>query len=211
MPRKNRNQRYQEQTLFEGHEHERTIPASTVLHLSWWHSSIIGYAASPVLVGLMTIARLFDTEPLFIWAPFCLVVVVAGFFWGVGPALITMILAIFALNYLVIPQYDLLTLDIWNDMTLFGPFMLVQFLIALLAARHAVQYRQALAAKQEIQVYANDLATANRQLEQTKRLQETFFTRASHELRTPLTTILGEAQLALRRLHKTEKTTADTA
>jgi signal transduction histidine kinase len=154
-------------------------------------------------------ARFFVTEPLFIWAPFCLVVVVVGFFWGAGPALIAMTLAILAISYIIIPQYDLLTLDIWNDITLFGPFVFVQFLIALLAARHAVQYRHALAAKQEAQAYAHNLAITNRLLERTKRLQEIFFTRAAHELRTPLTGILGEVQLALRRLQKAEKTTTD--
>jgi signal transduction histidine kinase len=198
MPERNRNQ-------------PLWVPSSPALRLSWWRSHITGYVVSPFLVGVMTIARLFVTEPLFIWAPFCLVVVVVGFFWGAGPALFAMTLALLAISYIVIPQYDLLTLNIWNDITLFGPFVFVQFLIALLAARHAVVYRRVLAAKQEVQTYAHDLARTNRQLERTKRLQEDFFSRAAHELRTPLTTILGEAQLALRRLHKAETITTDMA
>lgn len=185
------------------------MSSSLALHLPWWRSSTAGYVASPILVALMTIARLFVTEPLFIWAPFCLIVVVAGFFWGIGPALITMLLAILAISYVVIPQYDLLTLDIWNDITLFAPFILVQSVIALLAARHAVQYRKLLVAKQELQASAYDLAVMNRQLERAHRLQQEFFTRAAHELRTPLTTILGEAQLALRRLRKARQPSTD--
>ena len=208
MPRRNRRQSHREQPLSEVRQHTSTELSSTT-HLPWWRSSITGYALSPLLVGAMTIARLFATEPLFIWTPFCLVVVVVGFLWGIGPALIAMTLAILAISYVVIPQYDLLTLDIWNDIRLFGPFILVQLLIALLAARHAVQYRQALAAKREIQTYARDLAATNRQLEQTNHIQEEFFTRAAHELRTPLTTILGESQLALRRLYKAEKAGLD--
>ncbi|GHO41872.1 hypothetical protein KSX_00350 [Ktedonospora formicarum] len=59
--------------------------------------------------------------------------------------------------------------------------------------------------------YAQELATANRHLEQINQeleranhLKDYFMMRAAHELRTPLTTILGEAQLALRRLRKTK-------
>ena len=157
----------------------------------------------------MTLARLFVTEPLFVWAPFCLIVVIAGFLWGAGPALLTMTLAILAISYVIIPQYELLTLNIWNDITLLGPFVFVQILITLLAAQNAVHYRRTLAAKQEIQAYAQRLAATNRQLERANRLKDYFFTRAAHELRTPLTTILGEAQFALRRLDKAEKTATD--
>jgi signal transduction histidine kinase len=158
---------------------------------------------------MMTLARLFVSEPLFVWTPFCLIVVIVGFLWGTGPALLTMTLAILAINYVVIPQYELLTLNIWNDITLLGPFVIVQILIILLAAQNAVSYRRILAAKQEVQAYALRLAETNRQLERTNRLKDYFFTRAAHELRTPLTIILGEVQLALRRLDKAEKTTTD--
>lgn len=159
----------------------------------------------------MTLARFFVTEPLFVWAPFCLTVVMVGFLWGTGPALLTMTLAILAINYVVIPQYDLLTLDIWNDITLLGPFVFVQILIVLLAARNAAHYRRLLAAKQEIQAYAQSLEATNRQLERVNRLKDYFFMRAAHELRTPLTTILGEAQFALRRMNKAEKTATNIA
>jgi signal transduction histidine kinase len=177
--------------------------------LPWWRSHTVGYVASPILVGILTLARLFVTEPLFVWIPFCLIVVIVGFLWGAGPALLTMTLAIFAISYIVIPQYDLLTLNIWDDITLLGPFVLVQILIILLVARNAAHYRRILADKQMIQAYAQRLTDTNRQLEAANRLKDLFFTRAAHELRTPLTMILGEAQLALRRLNKAEKTATD--
>ena len=183
--------------------------SSESIHLPWWRWYIVGYIVSPLLVGIMTLARLFVSEPLFVWAPFCLIVVMVGFLWGTGPALLTMTLAILAVNYVVIPQYELLTLNIWNDVTLLGPFVIVQILIILLAAQNAVSYRRILAAKREVQAYAQTLAETNRQLERTNRLKDYFFTRAAHELRTPLTIILGEVQLALRRLDKAEKTTTD--
>jgi signal transduction histidine kinase len=159
----------------------------------------------------MMLARLFVTEPLFVWTPFCLIVVIAAFLWGAGPALLTMTLAILAISYIVVPEYELLTLDIWNDITLLGPFVFVQILIILLSAQNAVRYRRLLAAKQEIQAQAELLAATNRQLERANHLKDDFITRAAHELRTPLTTILGEAQLALRRLKKADNTATDTA
>ena len=79
-------------------------------------------------------------------------------------------------------------------------------IIALLAAQNAVKYRRILVAKQEIDSYAQELAAINRQLERANHLKDLFVTRAAHELRTPLTTILGEAQLARRRLKKAERT-----
>jgi signal transduction histidine kinase len=185
--------------------------SSASIPLPWWRSHTAGYVASPLLVGIMTLARFFVTEPLFVWAPFCLIVVMVGFLWGAGPALLTMTLAILAINYFVIPQYELLTLNIWNDITLLGPFVFVQILIVLLAAQNAVSHRRILAAKQEIQAYAQSLEATNRQLERVNRLKDYFFTRAAHELRTPLTSILIEAQFALRRLNKAEKTATDMA
>lgn len=207
--RRNTHHPFGEHPELDHRRDSSAMPSSLALHLPWWRSAITGYVASPILVALMTLARLFATEPLFIWAPFCLIVVVAGFFWGVGPALIAMLLAILAISYIVIPQYDLLTMDIWNDITLFTPFVLVQWVIAWLAARHASQYRRLLATKQALQAATQELAAMNRQLERANHLQRDFFTRAAHELRTPLTTILGETQLALRRLRKVEQPSAD--
>ncbi|GHO45808.1 sensor histidine kinase [Ktedonospora formicarum] len=136
------------------------------------------------------------------WTPFCFVTVVAGFIWGVGPALFTVALGFFAFNIFVVPQYDLLTSPLWNDFKYLAPFVIAQFAIALLAAQHHVQYRRALAAEHKMHTYARDLEVANQQLERASHLKDQFLIRAAHELRTPLTTILGEAQLALRRLQK---------
>lgn len=210
MAMRTRNQQHGKRSLFTSFQRFSVRHSPSAIRVPWWHSSAAGYAASPLLVGMMTLARLFVTEPLFVWTPFCLVVVIAGFLWGVGPALLTMTLAILAISYLVIPQYDLLTLNIWDDITLLGPFVFVQILIILLAAQNAVRYRRILANQQEIQVYAQRLAATNQQLERANRLKNDFITQAAHELRTPLTTILGESQLALRRLQKAEHTATDT-
>lgn len=189
-----------------------------VLHLPWWHMPLTGYLVSVFMVALVVfIIRTFAIKEVhFLWIPFCLVSVVVGSIWGVSPALLATLLGFLAFNFLVIPESRLLTPDFWNDLRIFGPFVLAQAGIALLAAQNAVKHRRALIARQEINTYALELATLNRQLEQTNRdltranrLKEDFMTRAAHELRTPLTTILGETQLALRRLHKEQASTSD--
>lgn len=176
------------------------------VHLPWWRSHFFGYPVGLLLVIATMLASLLVREPHFVWAPFCLMFVMVGFVWGVGPALVTMALGFLTFNFIVVPQYSLLTLNAWHDVTLLGPFVGAQVIIALLAAHHAVQYRRLLVAKQEIDSYAQELAAINQQLERANHLKDLFVTRAAHELRTPLTTILGEAQLAMRRLKKAERT-----
>ena len=182
-----------------------------MLHLPWWQVPLSGYLVGVLLVALVVILVrvLLIKEVHFLWLPFCLVSVLVGSIWGVSPALLATLLGFLAFNYIIIPQSDLLTFDVWSDLRIIGPFVLAQLCIALLAAQNAVKHRRALLARQEIDTYALELTTLNHQLEQTNqeleranRLKEDFMTRAAHELRTPLTTILGETQLALRRMRK---------
>lgn len=196
---------------------ESTYHYATV-HLPWWHLAPIGYLMSFLLVALVVLLlRLFPLKEVhFLWIPFCLVSVLVGFVWGVSPALTATLLGFLAFNFFVIPQSHLLTLDVWNDLRILGPFVLAQFGIALMAAQNAVKHRHVLVAQRELGSNAqklttlnNELAQINQELERVNHLKDDFMTRAAHELRTPLTTILGEAQLALRRLHKQENNNAE--
>jgi len=179
---------------------------------------ISGYFIGVLLVALVVIlVRVFLIKEVhFLWLPFCLVSVLVGSIWGVSPALLATLLGFLAFNYIIIPQSDILSFDVWHDLRIIGPFVLAQLGIALLAAQNAVKHRRALLARQEIDTYALELTALNHQLEQTNqeleranRLKENFMTRAAHELRTPLTTILGETQLAQRRLHKQPQITPE--
>jgi signal transduction histidine kinase len=154
------------------------------------------------------LASLVVRVPHFVWTPFCLITVIVGCVWGVGPALVTLALGFLALNFFVVPHYSLLTLNVWHDATLLGSFGVAQFVIALLAAQNAVKYRRILVAKQEIDSSVQELAAINQQLESANHLKDLFVERAAHELRTPLTMLLGETQLARRRLKKAERTGA---
>jgi signal transduction histidine kinase len=176
------------------------------VHLPWWRSHFFGYPVGLFLVIIGALVRPLVRDPHFMWTPFCLIFVIVGFVWGVGPALVTMALGFFAFNLIVVPQYSLLTLNPWLDLTLLGPFVAAQVIIALLAAQNGVKYRRILVAKQEIDSYVQELAAINQQLERANHLKDLFVERAAHELRTPLTMILGETQLAMRRLKKAERT-----
>ena len=178
------------------------------IHLPWWRSPFFGYPVGLLLVITTMLASLLVREPHFVWAPFCLMFVIVGFVWGVGPALVTMALGFLAFNFIVVPHYHLLTLNVWHDVTLLGPFVVAQVIIALLAAQNAVKYRRVLVAKQEIDSYVQELAAINQQLERANHLKDLFVERAAHELRTPLTILLGETQLAMRHLKKAESTGA---
>lgn len=147
------------------------------------------------------------------WAPLGLASVIVGFVWGVSPALITTVLGFLAFTFFVFPQHNVTTINIWLAIMAFGPFVLAQFIIAFLAGQNAVKYRRTLAAEQKIHANAQELAAINQKLEQTNQELERanhhkdyFMVRAAHELRTPLTTILGEVQLARRRLQKAKST-----
>jgi signal transduction histidine kinase len=191
--------------------HTGALSAYAALHLPWWHTPFFGYLMSFLLVSISValVRFLLIRETYFIWIPFCLVSVLVGFIWGTSPALLATLLGFLAFTFFVLPPDDLLTSNIWNDIRLLGPFVLAQGTIALLAAQNAVKHRRVLTARREAQTYAQELAAANQELERANRLKDYFISRAAHELRTPLTTILGETQLALRRLHKAGGTTPE--
>jgi|SRR5579885_668137 len=188
--------------------HTGALSAYAALHLPWWHTPLFGHLMSFLLVSLSValVRLLLIRETYFIWIPFCLVSVLVGFVWGTSPALLATLFGFLAFTFFVIPPDDLLTPNIWNDVRLLGPFVLAQGAIALLAAQNAVKHRRVLNARREAQTYAQELAAANQELERANHLKDYFISRAAHELRTPLTTILGETQLALRRLHKAGST-----
>lgn len=180
-----------------------------VIHFPWWRQSFLGYPVGLFFVIVMVLASLLLRQPYFAWTSFCLVVVLVGFVWDVGPALVTMTLGFLGFSIIAVPQYVFLTMSLWDDARLFGPFLFAQFVIALFAVQHAVKYRQVFMLRQEIYAYTQELVAADQQLERINRLKDYFMSRAAHELRTPLTTILGEVQLALRRLNKVDGTTTE--
>src|SRR5579883_2386105 len=126
-----------------------------------------GYLLGVLLVaGVVFCIRLLSLREIyFLWIPFCLATVIVGSLWGVSPALFTTLLAFLAFNFLIIPQSEILTLDIWSDLRILGPFVLAQMGIAVLAAQSAVKERHTQAARQAIHQYAQELQVLNNRLE----------------------------------------------
>src|SRR5260221_1291446 len=112
-----------------------------------------------------------------------------------------------------IARPGLLTSKIGWDIAIFAPFVVLQILAVGVAFRFEAARRRVLAAQQRTQRYAQELEVANQrlvqaneQLERANYLKDYVVLRSSHELRTPLTMILGQTQIALRRLNRSGET-----
>lgn len=176
-----------------------------------WRLPIFGYFLGFFLTGLAVILALLIPSVRFMWVPLCLASVIVGFVWGASPALVTTLAGFLAFTLIVFPQFGILRLNFGTAVATLGPFVCAQVVIAVLAGQNMVQYWRMRAAEQKVRAYAQELAATNRnlehinqELERANHLKDYFMVRAAHELRTPLTTILGEVQLALRRLQKTK-------
>jgi len=183
--------------------------------LSWLRSAWFGYVAGLLLVGAMALLEKMDqlvpSAPLFVGAPFALVSVLVALLWGWRPALFTI-----AVGLVVIAEFvsrGLLTSNIGKDTVMVAPFVALQLVAVGVAIRFEVARRRVFAAQQRTQTYAQELEAANQrlvqaneQLERANYLKDYVVLRSSHELRTPLTMILGQTQMALRRLNRSGET-----
>jgi len=202
------DQRPQKGSLRERSQHP-------VVPLSWLRSAWFGYVAGLLLVGAMTLLEKMDqmvpSAPLFVGAPFALVSVLVALLWGWRPALFTIAVGLVAIAEFV--SRGLLTPNIGKDTVMVAPFVALQLVAVGVAIRFEVARRRVLAAQQRTQTYAQELEAANQrlvqaneQLERANYLKDYVVLRSSHELRTPLTMILGQTQVALRRLNRSGET-----
>ncbi len=190
--------------------------------LRWLRSPWFGYLGSFLIVGaLLLVEKIDETLPqasIFIGTPFALAPILVALIWGIGPALLALILGFIALAYFI--PSDIFSPNLLKDIRLDGPFVLAQ-LIAVAAVVQLERFHRKLeAAYRELTRAYRDLASAhrelenaqrqilqnNRQLERANALKDYIITRSSHELRTPLTTILGRTQLLRTRLQKSGET-----
>src|ERR1700737_1810568 len=79
--------------------HHRAMHQDVAPSLPWWRSQLFGYPVGFLLVIITMLASLVVRIPHFVWTPFCLISVIVGFVWGVGPALVTIALGFLALNF----------------------------------------------------------------------------------------------------------------
>jgi len=174
----------------------RKIGRSSAVQLSWWHSHFIGYPASILLVGLAVVLsymlKTFASVPYFLGQPFVFVTAVIALLWGTSTVLFAIVLEYIAIDIFIVSPFHVFIIEGWDDMITFGPFILVQLVIAFLTIQSESRRRHLLKAKQEVEAEARELDRANR-------FKSLFLSLASHELKTPITAIRAQAQLALRR------------
>src|SRR5260370_21484637 len=193
----------------------------------WWRSPILGYplavlfAAAAFLIPLS--ARSLGIQDYFIEPPFVMATLLVGWFWGIGPALLALLLEVLALDYWIVPPLGKFDFLLWPDIISFAPFIIIQLIVLglvvvqknyrqrlLLANQATSKNAEQLAENNQALIESNAqldkanqaLARSNIQLEQADRIKDQFLSMASHELRTPVTSIHGYVQLLLRRLKK---------
>jgi signal transduction histidine kinase len=178
-----------------------------------WRRPFVGYAiALPVVFAcsLLSISVILTIGGLLFPAfVYVLAVLFAALFWGVGPAIFTVLLCSLSLEYFVLARHNHwqfgnwnFTFGGWDDLLQLLPFIVSGLIIAWITAQRERARLQSLAAEQELQLYAQDLEEINRQLEDASHVKDRFISIASHELKTPITTIRGQAQLLLRHISK---------
>jgi signal transduction histidine kinase len=172
-----------------------------------WRHPLIGFFASvPVVglgVGVVLLAKyLLPSNFYFPGLPLTLSVLLVALFWGVGPALFSILLSALAIDYFYFPPYGQLGITTWNGLLQVLPFVIAWLVIAIITGQRESARLRALMAEEEAIDRADELVLANQKLEQANQLKDQFLSMASHELKTPITTIRGHAQVALRRLSK---------
>lgn len=180
---------------------------------SWWRSPLAGYLLSLAFVAaaflIPRLEAVVHIHDYFMATPFVIGTFLVGWIWGVGPALLSLIVGVLCVDYWLIPPIYVLTFYQWPDLASFIPFIGLQLLILYLIAQQKRSQAQLRMAQREASSRAEELAESNQALAQSNtrlheahQLKDQFLSMASHELRTPVAGIQGHIQLLLRRIEK---------
>ena len=177
-----------------------------IAHIPRWRKPAIGYVLTFPTVALATVLvmlmKYYWPRFYFPGATMLLAIVLVALLWGIGPALLSVILCTLSLDYFYIsPEYQI-GFPRWNGLIQILPFFLIGILIAIISGQREAARRRALFAEHALKEHADNLEQANQELIEVNEMKDQFISMASHELKTPITTIRGQAQLMLRRLTK---------
>jgi len=171
-----------------------------------WRQPLIGYFLSFAFVAIALILTLLLKMTLthfyFPGALMLLTIVLVAFIWGVGPALLSVILSTLALDYFFIPSSEQLSLQSWDGVAQILPFFLIGIIVAIISGQREAARRRALFAELALKERADELEETNQELKEVNQVKDQFISMASHELKTPITTIRGQAEITLRRLSR---------
>src|SRR5579884_3678133 len=137
-------------------------------HQPRWRHSLVGYLVSIPIVALGVAASMLGRQFLganffFPGIPLSISILIVALFWGVGPALLSVLLATIALDYFYIPpsfQFDLMTLKVVL------PFLVSDFFTAIMVAQRESARRRVLEAEEESNQRADELEQLNEELKQ---------------------------------------------
>ncbi|HZO73825.1 MAG TPA: ATP-binding protein [Ktedonobacteraceae bacterium] len=185
-----------------------------------WYSWLIGYVCAVIFAAgasvIPWLEKVWGIQDYFIEPPFVIAVMLVAWFWGLGPALLALLLEVFALDYWFVPPVGGFTFFLWPDIGAFAPFLIIQLIVLRMILLQKAYRQRLIRAQQVTSQQAEALAERNRglmesnaELDRANRFKEYFFSLTSHELRAPLTLIRGQAQLALRRLNRRSPLAAD--
>ncbi|GHO84803.1 sensor histidine kinase [Dictyobacter formicarum] len=175
-------------------------------HYLWWHSPLLGYpfailfAAAAFLIPISE--RSLGIHDFFVEPPFVIATLLIGWFWGIGPALLALLLEVLAVDYWIVPPLGVIDFFLWPDIVSFAPFIFIQLIVMTLVIVQKNYRQRLLHASQAASQHAEELAESNARLQQADRVKDQFLSMASHELRTPVTRIQGSIQLLQRRLKR---------
>lgn len=135
---------------------------------AWWRSAFIGYPLAVVCVAatflIPWIHVSLGVKDYFVGSFFMIVTLLVGWFWGLGPALLALVLSSLALDYWLIPPVGSLEFFHWPDLISFGSFTLVQLaVLGLIVAQKKIR-QQLLLARQADRQHAEELAGMNQAL-----------------------------------------------
>ncbi len=190
-----------------------TLRKQYVATIPRWRHPVVGYITGILLVvGALLgtfLLRFLLGSSLFPGSFLIIAVLLTALIWGVGPAIVALILSTIILDYFFVNPINQLDLYNWHGISQLLPYIIAGLVIALITGQRERARLQSLATEQELEAYARELeasnaklAAANHQLQDSDQLKDRFLSIASHELKTPITSIRGQAQLAMRRLAK---------